>query len=278
MEMPYNVDVIFATTPLTTLPHSVSRAEKTMASNRTEKTKYLHLYQSFGGVYKMPHQTEEGEIFHALGSTGCRTCVCVFVELSDNTCFAAHISAYNGDAGPDSGGVRVDLRRLTYVPDNDMAQSLIDHTVKTLSETPGLSEQVSGGRFTGKIDRGLILCPQQFWGGELATGSFIIKGLEQFFGVKMVQERGHGFIANSSAGLWNVQIVGWKDGYAGPKEIEAMFYDYKKHDEQPEDCGWMCANSAPRGEHVAGGWAFVYRKASPGWSTREIMPGHPEGW
>lgn len=228
---------------------------------------YWHIDQSQGNVHTLPWMMDTGQVVNALGSTGCRTCVCVFVELSQTTCFAAHISAIDHVADitasrrrPVTAEQRTRDNRARIVPDQSKGQKLVEIVVEGLCNNALLSNRVAGGRFNGKVERALVVCPMKIWGGERGTGSFIIEALEQFFGVRMECEPGHGFIAAPGANQWSLQIVRWRDGYPGPSGNETDFYDSKKLEGTVEEEGWTRMNPCKEPQ-LDGLWAFAYTKS-----------------
>ncbi|CZT18080.1 uncharacterized protein RCC_03919 [Ramularia collo-cygni] len=230
-----------------------------------ELREYWHIDQSQGGHYTIPGTVDGERNITALGSTGCRTCVCVFVELSNRTCFAAHISAI--DHAADVRAVedptheqRVKDNRARAVPDASKAQELMEMILKNLREIPSLSHKVRDGKFVGNVGRAIVVCPMKIWGGERAHGSYIIQALEQFFGVSMGNRRGHGFIAIPGADGWSLQVLGWKNGYPGPSEDDTDFYDWRHHEETPEEYGWTRSHSC-EDPPLGGQWAFAFARA-----------------
>lgn len=225
---------------------------------------YWHVDQSWGGVYTLPHTTSSGHVVNAIGSSGCRSCVCVFVELSNTECFAAHISAIDHAADCTAGKrkptpeQRITDNRSRMVPDDTKAQQLVEIVVKNLRDT--FPNRVAGGTFNGKVGRSMVVCPMKIWGGERAMGSFIIRALEEFFGVTLPCEPGHGFIAIPGIDQWTLQFVGWKNGYSGPSVNDTDYYDAKEYEEGPEKYEWTRRNAHSEPQ-LGGPWAFAFIKA-----------------
>ncbi|KAK5123545.1 hypothetical protein LTR85_002583 [Meristemomyces frigidus] len=68
---------------------------------QSEKIKFRSIGESAGGTFRFRNpgtdvleaDPEDPELIHYIGTTGVRTCVGVYFNLSDNSCFVAHINA-----------------------------------------------------------------------------------------------------------------------------------------------------------------------------------------
>lgn len=54
--------------------------------------KYYHIVQSRGEIHVLPLKVGKDEV-HAVGTSGCRTCMCVYLRFNDGTVFIAHMVA-----------------------------------------------------------------------------------------------------------------------------------------------------------------------------------------
>ncbi|EME39224.1 hypothetical protein DOTSEDRAFT_28394 [Dothistroma septosporum NZE10] len=97
------------------------------AANKS--TWYLHVYQGQGGVIELPvmKQCSDGQArsIGAVGSAGCRTCVCIYVHLEKKHYFAAHMSASVNGKG--------DNAKETWCLSVEQGNQLEEHIRKTLN-------------------------------------------------------------------------------------------------------------------------------------------------
>lgn len=161
-------------------------------------TSYLHLLQGQGGIFCLPFEADTTKI----GTGGCRMCVCVYIPISSDTCFAAHIDSHVSYAS--DGG---EPRNVDWILKDDAeGQALKEFTKAILHDT--LPEFATGEK---NIERGqaIVICPcrKLFLEGvqHKATGFYVVEAINEFFKLEsqvtdQVTETAHGFAVDHPSG------------------------------------------------------------------------------
>ena len=149
---------------------------------------YLHLYQGQAGVIELPvtRQCSDGtpRPICAVGSAGCRTCVCAYVSLDDKHCFEGHMSA--------SIWERDSKEEYIWWLSEEQGSDLEKYIHDKLNQNKMLVNIVRSEK-SGK--KAAICCPHQEWYGRKASGSHIIAALKMVFGLDEIKvQAAHGFV------------------------------------------------------------------------------------
>ncbi|EME77323.1 uncharacterized protein MYCFIDRAFT_179898 [Pseudocercospora fijiensis CIRAD86] len=182
----------------------------------------LYLRQGEGGIFTLPVkcESEEGQIFNTtkIGTTGCITCVGVYIPIDENRCFAAHLDGRL--ELPD----RMTEMKMFQVPNNfevscrNAVRWCLDRTFE------GMQGDVETIRTRQDLkDRAIVICPWQTVGGQKATGHHFIKALCEYFlldETKVVNKQlCHGFVVDhTDHSTQSVQFLGWNR--PGPSESD----------------------------------------------------------
>ncbi|CZT21212.1 uncharacterized protein RCC_07074 [Ramularia collo-cygni] len=187
----------------------------------------LYLQQGMGGIYTFPTDfldPQSTNLLHAtaIGTTGCMSCVGVYIPIDDNRCFAAHIDAsiykpYERNMSvwqiPDNLGPS--LRNVV----RGMLESTFkgkEHEVKSIQQRQDLK------------DRAIIVC---FWptvGQQSGPGPHVIDTLCEYFHLDQKKLIGanavhHGFIVDHFDKLsQRTRLLGWTRPGPSPQVLDEI--------------------------------------------------------
>ncbi|CZT19207.1 uncharacterized protein RCC_05053 [Ramularia collo-cygni] len=162
---------------------------------------HLHLRQGQGGCFKAPFLNFTPPLTR-IGTHSCRTCVCVYIPLSDKKCFIAHIDAHVTFEQNEKG----EARESDWLPSKEVqGPALKEFTKKILEErVPELANGDYGAK-AGKVGA-VVICPyrQTHQGGvaKYTTGHYIVEAVNEFFnlthsgGGDVTAAAAHGFVVD----------------------------------------------------------------------------------
>ena len=128
-------------------------------------TPYRYIAEGCGGIYHFDSSTTQ-----YIGTTGCSTCVGVYFEIDDETCFAAHINALIRSSG-----------RAT----DEISSAMVREAVqKKLDET--MSGKVPTERMRSTL---LMVCPMiSVRSGKAMVGDAVSEAVQDWLGVASRKE------------------------------------------------------------------------------------------
>lgn len=250
----------------------------------------LYLRQGVGGIYSFPQDLPKDE-YHktvqktrSICTTGCLTCVGVYIPIDDKRCFAAHIdgSIYKPLKNRDSS-----VWQIT----DDLAVSFRETVRTALDQTfQGMQQEVATIQQRQDLkDRAVVICTWPAVGQQTGPGFHIIDVLCDYFHLDKTKlakyGAHHGFIVNhASKKPSSTKLVGWTrpgpservldgisqiaDNCAKPiwgdnfRSVFHTTYEYV----MPPALGWM-----PRvvDEEEEKPWLFEYDHNKGSWYIRE---------
>ncbi|WPV19765.1 hypothetical protein CLAFUW4_10131 [Fulvia fulva] len=188
-----------------------------------EKKWYKHCRQGEAFFETFPielvcHDGRKRELC-TIGTSGCRTCVCIYVRLSDDSCFIAHIAAETGTED------EVEKWR----PDEEQGALLSQAIEKRLRSHSQLTILVNAKDY--KLQKGeyaVCSCHSDTFKGKPSVGKYIIQGLHDFFG-KMEVRKACGFIVDHAK-----RDIDWLTTTAEASR-EAIPSDHGWHSQKEDD-------------------------------------------
>ncbi|EME44362.1 hypothetical protein DOTSEDRAFT_34820 [Dothistroma septosporum NZE10] len=200
---------------------------------------FLNIQQGHGDVLTFPHailpEYEASFAVDAVGTHGCRTCVCVYYPLSDRTCFIAHIDAHMGFSlgGPATTDVFVCEDEAAAISLKEKVKAKLTNTLR--GHEAALQNQVHRSK-------AILICPCQNISGRPSTGAYVVDALCEFLHldkVAMQTQDAHGFIINPVTG--DVRYLRWDwNGNTKPSErdVDGDDFDENFPEERPGKYGW----------------------------------------
>lgn len=168
------------TTTSHTMPPSDSTTERTAA----DSLHYRWIAQDYGGTYNHTYTTDPpldpekaSDLLNlpAIGTSQCRTCVGVYMQISPTTCFVAHINAAH---------VRPDWHHSEYASDHtaDRAVTKLEGAYVREQVIQRLEEESSrsGWPPVDEIERVWLVCPMLRFQGKNLSWTYIVQGIRDF--------------------------------------------------------------------------------------------------
>ncbi|CZT23251.1 uncharacterized protein RCC_08962 [Ramularia collo-cygni] len=225
---------------------------------------FRHYDQSFGELCKLPGVLQD-ITYHAVGTSECRTCLCLYVKFTDESVFIAHMSASLIDEFPpqssssssSSSSISKEAKReknlANWTSSAEKGESLKQFVLKQLrsSAATGSKEDLSNKT---PIEA-FFVCPAIAYHGPTANGRYIRDAIQEFFHPFPVQAfKGHGFVAGP--GISTV-VMGWDDGAL---ETEPQPSEREKG---PNVYGWkevgrVVVDDESFDDMEKGQWSFYY--------------------
>lgn len=161
-------------------------------------TQFLHIGQGQGGSLTLPFKSMTPPLT-TIGTHGCRTCVCVYIPISADRCFIAHIDAHVDYVDGDTG----------WMPTQAQGLALKEFTKKVLTDRV---PELANGDYSAKPGRSgaIVICPfrelPSHGSSVPATGLYVVEAINEFFNLKYegtdtVTKTAHGFVVDHHTGL-----------------------------------------------------------------------------
>lgn len=150
---------------------------------------YYQIPEGSGDVFTFPIQ---GINTNAC-TINCENCVGVYIPLSDNKCFAAHIYTWIDPA--DQQAPEHDFEE--WVPEGDKGKRLTEKIVALLEQRVR-QHMPSKEELSRRAHDAVVVCPRSQEESEDAVGTYVIDGLQQFFGIPLSCKSAHGFVVEHS--------------------------------------------------------------------------------
>lgn len=182
---------------------------------------YHKIIEGSGDIITFPNTKDvNGGECLTVGTSDLHSCVGVYVPLSQNRCFAAHIFAYIADTGDDT---EIGYARYS-IPLEKEGPLLVDKIREVLEQNLRPHLPFDQDAIYELTDKAHVVCPNlelKDWTGRkrTAVGSFVIGGLQSFFDTTFPVENGVGFI--KTYGSEDVEILeegeihGWESCTVG---------------------------------------------------------------
>lgn len=168
--------------------------------------KYRHVNQPEGEVHALPLKTEDEEV-HAVGTSGCRTCMCIYLRLENNSVFVAHMVAQSGRPSHlrtkgyiEAFKNHIDVRgRYDCYPFEWTSNRERGHKLKRKVLAQLQSTLPPGSRAKNPLDA-FIVCPALYLDGRYSNGWWMREAVQDFFDLEkgIPVHRAHGFVAGPS--------------------------------------------------------------------------------
>lgn len=238
--------------------------------------RFRHFDQGFGELCK-PSGHDNGVPFTAVGTFGCRTCLCLYVEFEDkSSVFIAHMNAQNVpdpalaiDPALAKELALVSLKETKHIEKKKEERKTTDIWTSDTERGERLKELVTKQliSFVGDEKRktavkGFVVCPDidktDETGEKKANGWWLRSAVQDFFPlIKIDTLFGHGFVA--APGM-TTEVLTWDFSAEGNPERESEFYGWKRCDES-------VVMEEILNRKTLGPWTFYYQDDQ--WNVRK---------
>lgn len=176
--------------------------KKPLRSDTQKATSYFHLRPGHGGVFKLPMnfwRNLDGSInsVQSIGTSGCRTCVCVWIPLDfQGLCFVAHMAAWKDDRQPKNEEY-TQHEKDKWAPNDEGFMNTVKRKFRDkLSQVYPKIVQQKGGLPQRLRDIAIITCARTNINDRYATGHVIIQAVCEVFGLDRDKclKAEHGFV------------------------------------------------------------------------------------
>lgn len=174
--------------------------------------KFRHIKQSRGEILKLPVDMD-GEEVHAVGTSGCRTCMCVYMRFEDETVFIAHMVAQlepgetdpdNEDGGGDSAYTGDPFMWTTGPTRGNQLKA------EVLAQLRSVWAGLPADMRPAKPLDSFVVCPAILLDGQKANGWWMKEAVQEFFGLEDLKVLGaHGFVAGPGV---DTVLFNWTGG------------------------------------------------------------------
>lgn len=236
-------------------PHSrrCNRASETKSDIVAAMSEqYYKIAEGNGGIFTLPISANTTDSVFAIGTMGCQNCVGVYIPLSDDKCFAAHIYACREES--DSEG---ELQNFgEWIPEGKQGEWLTEKIGNLLEAEVGehLPSQEKLNRWAGNA---IVVCPRLREEDQDAVGTYILRGLQDFFKIPLTAKAAHGFGVNHSTG--DVRL--FKFHFKGRGMHDSFDFDAENSDDLKEisdqDCGWKSCNGRNDERNKQNNWRIT---------------------
>ncbi|EME39294.1 hypothetical protein DOTSEDRAFT_28463 [Dothistroma septosporum NZE10] len=194
---------------------------------------------------------------YSIGTSGCYTCVGIYVRLSDSECFMAHLAADLLDGEGDE----------VYQPNEGQGKRLRQALLGKLQAVPELTALVNAKDYQPRQGE-IVVCSMlpDAVGGKTSAGKYLIDGLQEFFGNQTQAKWGTGFVMDHTARQTHWIDRKWKEEM-GKDVVEAPEdADFEDTDEAtPRDYRWFHQTEEVDDLRGRFEWHFVWKKGK--WMT-----------
>lgn len=241
---------------------------------------YYMLHEGKGGTFDFPLPTGKcAQPTYAIGTSGCRHCVGVYIPLSKTKCFAAHVVAVcdliddpntpNAPYGP-------------RIPTPSQGKALSDKVSDLLKDHVG--DYQMHGKVASLLSKAIFVCPNLAekppdGDSEMhAVGKYIMDGFETYFTPTTFDvEKAHGFAVNHITSTRNIFLF---EEQSDERVDEIVFEEEMQEKFQEiadERYGWEACNRADRRNGSGKAWLLKLREN--GWQADrdDTLHAAPEG-
>ncbi|CZT21773.1 uncharacterized protein RCC_07638 [Ramularia collo-cygni] len=224
--------------------------------------KYRDVAQSRGEIHVLPFKIGEEEI-HAVGTYGCRTCMCVYLRFKDDTVFIAHMVAQNEpepeepysssqsspwqhqNQGPDMSRPLFDSYEFEWTSNLAMGYNLKRMVMAQLQAKvpPRLLAEVPVEAFA--------VCPALYLQDRVSNAWWMREAVQDFFQVEggIGVHRAHGFVAGSKIDTVFFQWNGQGSSYPTEQMLDS------ENERLPSSYNWTATRGVQEQDKLFG---FVF--------------------